>query len=120
MKMCYLDEINASYYLAGVLPEIDMQILRLAFRANFAGVLQAIINFQRKQLHMHRAEGVANAAYYVGIAYSRGNQSVRYLIENLFIRSLGKLSEHCSQQEWAYILNNIPDPFCQLLQVKKV
>lgn len=111
-----LNRYRASYFLAQRCTAIQSDLRSLAQKRNFAGLLQAVINHLRV-LHANREFVTINAYInHLSRAYGRGNGCVRYLIENLFVRSLGFLKKNSTPAEWIVLYNHLPLAFVHVYE----
>ena len=111
-----LNYSRASYYMAGRFKEIRSEIKSLARHQNFAGVMQALVNHIKSLQAMGQEAKVKRYICYVGKIYSRGNDYVQYIIENLFVRSLGSLQRRASPTSWQAVMCGMPKAFTEIYQ----
>ena len=109
-----LNRYRAGMYLVFHYREIRLELNQLIRQHNFAGALQAIINYLRSLTADHRVDELCRHIYFVGTLYRRGNHYVRYIIENLFVRSLAGMRRICSPHEWTLVENRLPLSFLEI------
>ncbi|TDQ77855.1 DUF7674 family protein [Sphingobacterium yanglingense] len=108
MKMKKVNEENIANYLADDCREIEEEIQQLSRKRNIAGVLQAVVNFLKNLLHHNRLTEVSAHLQFMARLYRSGNRYVRYLIENLVVRSFEGLKRQCAQGQWELLYAGIP------------
>lgn len=96
--------------------EIRCEIVLLARKKNFAGVLQALVNHLRFLQAKHDLAKVSRYIKYLAPIYDKGNKYVQYLIENLFVRSFGSLRNHSGREEWAILYAQLPTRFAAIYE----
>lgn len=109
-----INEQSASQYLADHYGEIKEEIIGLSSRRNFAGIFQAIVNHINYLLSNGQIEKIGNRLKYMGWLYRRGNEQVRNIIENLFVRSFRGMKRRCTSEEWIYMYQQIPKNLKQI------
>lgn len=115
-----INEDTAGTYLAYHYGEIKDEINELSTRKNFAGIVQAIVNHINSMLTKGKAEKIGTQIKFIGWLYKRGNDYVKYIIENLFVRSFEGMKRRCTTEQWIYVYQLIPNNLKQvyLLQEK--
>lgn len=106
-----INPTRASRYLAAHYPEIKGEIYVLSKNKNFAGVLQAIVNYLRVLIANSEITEVSRHIKFVGCLYVKGNKYIKYIIENLFVRSFEGIRKRSTPQQWQFIFQNLPLPF---------
>lgn len=112
-----MNEINetvASHYLAKHYDEIREQIDTLSSRRNFAGIFQAIVNHFNLLVSEGQLEKIGIRLKYMSWLYKRGNEHVRDIIENLFVRSFRGMRRRCTTEQWIYMYQHIPQNLKQI------
>ncbi|MFU1855750.1 hypothetical protein ACK8HY_01905 [Sphingobacterium sp. NGMCC 1.201703] len=109
-----INEQSASQYLADHYGEIKEEINDLSSRRNFAGIFQAIVNHINYLLSNGQVEKIGSRLKYMGWLYRRGNEQVRNIIENLFVRSFRGMKRRCTSEEWIYMYQQIPKNLKQI------
>jgi len=103
-----ISEEAASAYLEVHYGEIKEQIHHLAVHKNFAGVFQAIVNFLQFLLEKGQVNKVGIRMQVIGKLHEKGNDYLKYIIENLFIRSFKGIKRRCTMEEWSLLYRQIP------------
>ncbi|MDF2515886.1 MAG: hypothetical protein K0R59_1182 [Sphingobacterium sp.] len=109
-----INEQSASQYLADHYGEIKEEINDLSSRRNFAGIFQAIVNHINYLLSNGQVEKIGSRLKYMGWLYRRGNEQVRNIIENLFVRSFRGMKRRCTSEQWIYMYQQIPKNLKQI------
>lgn len=112
--MNIINENKASAYLENHYDEIKEEIHKLYVHQNIAGIFQAVVNFLRFLLESGQVNKIGKCITVMEPLYNRGNEYLRYIIENLFIRSFDGIKRRCSPDEWSDLYRQIP------LNLKKV
>lgn len=99
--------------------EIRSEIRPLFRKHNFAGVLQAVVNHLRTLKDQGNIEKIGVHIRFLGKIYERGNHYVRYMLENLFVRSLRGLERRSVEAEWLSIQAHMPVMFLNIYQAQK-
>ena len=107
---------KAAKYFANYYPEIKEEIRFLSLRKNFAGIIQSIINYLFHLLEQSKQIIVVSKIKEMGWLYTRGNNDVKDLIENLFVRSFRAMQKRCSPAEWNFLLEKCPIAFQNIYQ----
>ncbi|MDA3613819.1 DUF7674 family protein [Polluticaenibacter yanchengensis] len=113
-----VNEDKAAIYLAVHHKEISEEIKKLSSVENFAGVLQAVVNQLRRLLDTGEFAKITRHIKYIGWIYKMGNEYIKYIIENLFVRSLEGLRKKCSPAQWQRIYTDIPKSFQVIYQAQ--
>ena len=109
IKMKKINENTASAYLERHYGEIKDEIHTLSSHKNFPGILQAIINLLRFLQEKGQICKVGLRIKIIGRLYNKGNDYLKYIIENLFIRSFVGIKKRCTTQEWNVLYKQIPE-----------
>lgn len=109
-----INENKAIDYITIHYKEINDEIRQLSNHKNFAGILQAVVNFLKTQLTNGKIQKIGDRIKVMGWLHKRGNDYVRFIIENLFVRSFDSLKKSCTAPQWEDIYKRIP------LDLKKV
>ena len=107
---------KAAKYFANYYPEIKEEIRFLSLRKNFAGIIQSIINYLFQLLEQSKQIIVVSKIKEMGWLYTRGNNDVKDLIENLFVRSFRAMQKRYSPAEWNFLLEKCPIAFQNIYQ----
>ncbi|MFD1630127.1 DUF7674 family protein [Pseudopedobacter beijingensis] len=106
-----INEERAAMYIAVHHKEISEEIQQLSSHKNFAGIIQAVINQIRGLLEKGEFVRIVRHIRYIAWIYQRGNEYIRYIIENLFVRSFEGIRRRCSTKQWLQLYAKIPNPF---------
>ncbi|WP_447952073.1 DUF7674 family protein [Chryseobacterium koreense] len=106
-----INEDRAAVYIAEHHKEIGKEIRELSSNKNFAGILQAVVNLIRCLLEKGEFAKIIRHIKYIGWIYQRGNDYIRYIIENLFVRSFEGIRRRCSPSQWQQLYAEIPKSF---------
>jgi len=98
-------------YLKVLYPDIRNEITTLSDRNNFAGIMQTTVDHLRNLLSQAKIQSVIRNVKRMSWIYKRGNSYVRYIIENIFIRSFERLRRKSSPQQWKFLYQEIPTDF---------
>lgn len=115
-----LNQYGAGLYMALHYKEIRSEINFLLRKHNFAGALQAVINHLRSLIVLQSTDKICQHIHFLGMIYGRGNHYVKYILENLFVRSLGGLRRISSVNTWAVIEAQLPTPFLEVLKGQQI
>lgn len=116
--MSTLNPPKASRYLSAHYPEIKEEIDSLSSDQNFAGVLQAVVNYLNHLRANAAIRTMSRLIRFVGWLYCRGDQYIKYLIENLFVRSFAGIRKRCTPQQWHFLYKKFPKPFKEIYIVQ--
>jgi len=106
-----INEKSTVEYLKAFYPAIRPQITELSERNNFAGIIQTTVDHMKNLLEQARIQSVIRNVKRMDWIYKRGNSYVRYIIENIFIRSFESLRRKASPQQWKFLYQEIPTEF---------
>lgn len=109
-----INEISAGHYLARHYGEIREEIDALSSRKNFAGIFQAIVNHFNYLVSAGQLEKISMRLKYIAWLYKKGDDHVRNIIENLFVRSFRGMKRRCTTEQWIYMYQNIPKNLKQI------
>lgn len=98
-------------YLKAFYPDIRNDIANLSDRINFAGIMQTTVDHIKNLLEQTKIQSVIRNVKRMNWIYNRGNSYVRYLIENIFIRSFESLKRKTNPQQWRFLYQEIPADF---------
>lgn len=113
-----INEEKAAVYLANHHKEIGEEIRELSVSRNFAGILQAVINLIRDLLTKGEFVKISRHIKFEWWIYQRGNEYIKYIIENLFVRSFEGIRKRCSISQWQRLYEEIPKPFKVIYQTQ--
>lgn len=107
----HIDVGKATIYIAAHYKEIRKEVEELSSSKNFAGILQALVNELRTLLEKGEFRKISCHIKYIGWIYQRGNKYIKYIVENLFVRSFEGIRRKCSQKQWQQLYVEIPESF---------
>lgn len=99
-------------------PEIKNDIRSLTLQKNFAGIMQTVINHLFQLLQESKHHAVSAKIHWMGWLYKRGNNTIKDLIENLFVRSFHSMKKRCNPQQWNYLLTKSPKVFQRIYETQ--
>lgn len=111
VQMQAINKKIAVEYLKFFYPPLRKEITQLSVQENFAGIIQATINYLKDMLQESKIYIVAHHIKLMDWIYRNGDSYVRTVIENLFVRSLESFKKHSKIQQWKLLYQNIPDNF---------
>lgn len=106
-----INEKSSVEYLKAFYPDIKQEITALSQRNNFAGIIQTAVDHLKNLLEQSKVQSVIRNVKRMDWIYKRGNSYVRYIIENIFIRSFDSLRRKASPQQWKFLYQEIPADF---------
>ncbi|MDR3008820.1 MAG: hypothetical protein LBV59_12845 [Sphingobacterium sp.] len=115
-----LNQYRAGLYMALHYREIRTEINFLLRKHNFAGALQAVINHLRHLSTERNIDKICQHIEFLGTIYGRGNHYVKYILENLFVRSLGGLQRISTVHTWTVIEARLPVPFLEIRKGQQI
>jgi hypothetical protein len=102
VQMQTINQKIAIEYLKFFYPPLRNEITQLSVQDNFAGVIQATINYLKDLLLESKINIIAHQIKLMDWIYRNGNSYVRDVIENLFVRSFESFKstkrQTCSHQ----------------------
>ncbi len=111
VQMQAINKKIAVEYLKFFYPPLRKEITQLSVQENFAGIIQATINYLKDMLQESKIYIVAHHIKLMDWIYRNGDSYVRTVIENLFVRSLESFKKHSKIQQWKLLYQNMPDNF---------
>ncbi|MDR2269994.1 MAG: hypothetical protein LBF27_03720 [Sphingobacterium sp.] len=109
-----LNQYRVGMYMTLHYREIRSEINLLIRKHNFAGALQAVVNHLRTLSADHNIDKLCRHIHFLGALYSRGNQYVKYMMENLIVRSLVGIKRIYTVEEWTMIESRLPMSFLEV------
>lgn len=103
-----ISQVEVPEIIASEIPEVKDEIGRLSSRDNIAGAMQIVVTYVREMLQNHRVTKANWCIAFVGWLYLKGNEGVREIIENVFVRSFNGMRRLCSPAEWVIIQQRMP------------
>ncbi|WP_426278974.1 DUF7674 family protein [Chryseobacterium sp. S-02] len=98
-------------YLKFFYPPLRNEITQLSLQDNFAGVIQATINYLRRLLQESKVNIIAHHIKLMDMIYKNGDSYVKSIIENIFVRSFESFKKHGKIQHWKLLYQNMPVSF---------
>jgi len=92
-------------------PVIQKEIAVLSERNNFAGIMQMAVDCLKILLQQSKIQSLTRNIKRINWIYRRANPYVRYIIENLFVRSFESIKKKSNTQQWKFIYQKIPSDF---------
>ena len=106
-----IDQKIASEYLKFFYPPLRTEITQLSIQDNFAGIMQATINYLKKLLHESKVNIIAHHIKLMEMIYKGGDSYVKDMIENLFVRSFESFKKHAKISHWKLLYQYMPVTF---------
>ncbi|WP_370895598.1 DUF7674 family protein [Chryseobacterium gossypii] len=110
-QMQTINQRIAVEYLKFFYPTIRNEITQLSTQNNFAGIIQATINYLKDLLQESKINIIAHHIKLMDWIYRNGNSYVRDMIENLFVRSFESFKKHAKTQHWKLLYQYMPMSF---------
>ncbi len=114
MKKVQMQTINqkiAVDYLKFFYPPLRHEITQLSVQDNFAGIMQATVNYLKNLLQESKISIIAHHIKLMDLIYKKGNSYVRTIIENIFVRSFESFKKHAKIQHWKLLYQYMPVSF---------
>ncbi|MET3035715.1 hypothetical protein ABXT08_06420 [Chryseobacterium sp. NRRL B-14859] len=111
VQMQTINQKIAVEYLKFFYPPLRNEIAQLSVQDNFAGVIQATINYLKNLLQESKINIIAHHIKLMDWIYRNGNSYVRTVIENLFVRSFESFKKHAKIQHWKLLYQYMPVSF---------
>lgn len=110
-QMKTINQKIATEYLKFFYPPLRNEINQLSTQGNFAGIMQATINYLKDLLQESKINLIAHHIKLMDWIYRNGNSYVRDMIENLFVRSFESFKKHAKIQHWKLLYEYMPVSF---------
>lgn len=111
VNMKTINQKIAVEYLKFFYPPLRNEITQLSVQDNFAGVIQATINYLKKLLLESKVNIIAHHIKLMHMIYKIGDSYVKDIIENLFVRSFESFKKHAKIQHWKILYQYMPISF---------
>jgi hypothetical protein len=111
VQMQTINQKIAVEYLKFFYPPLRNEITQLSVQDNFAGIMQATVNYLKKLLQESKISIIANHLKLMDSIYKNGDSYVRTMIENLFVRSFESFKKHAKIQHWKLLYQYMPVSF---------
>lgn len=111
VQMQTINQKIAVEYLKFFYPPLRKEIIQLSVQDNFAGIMQATVNYLKSLLQESKINIIAHHIKLMDGLYRNGNSYVRTMIENIFIRSFESFKKHAKIQHWKLLYHYMPVSF---------
>jgi len=111
VNMKTINQKIAVEYLKFFYPPLRQEITQLSVQDNFAGVIQATINYLKKLLLESKVSIIAHHIKLMDMIHKIGDSYVKHIIENLFVRSFESFKKHAKITHWKLLYQNMPVNF---------
>ncbi|REC49531.1 DUF7674 family protein [Chryseobacterium pennipullorum] len=111
VQMQTINQKIAVEYLKFFYPPLRNEITQLSVQDNFAGIMQATVNYLKNLLQESKINIIAHHIKLMDWIYRNGNSYVRTMIENLFVRSFESFKKHAKIQHWKLLYQYMPVSF---------
>lgn len=111
VQMQTINQKIAVEYLKFFYPPLRNEITQLSVQDNFAGIMQATVNYLKNLLLESKINIIAHHIKLMDWLYRNGNSYVRTMIENLFVRSFESFKKHAKIQHWKLLYQYMPVSF---------
>lgn len=106
-----INRFTAVEYLKVFFPSVRREIVTLSEQNNFPGVIQVMIDDMKIDTQKSNVQKINISIKRMYWIYKNGNSYIRYIIENLFIRSFASLRKSLKPQQWRFLYQEIPKDF---------
>ena len=106
-----INRFTAVEYLKVFFPSVRREIVTLSEQNNFPGVMQVMIDDMKTDTQKSNVQKINISIKRMYWIYKNGNSYIRYIIENLFIRSFASLRKSLKPQQWRFLYQEIPKDF---------
>jgi hypothetical protein len=111
VQMRTINQKIAIEYLKFFYPPLRKEITNLSVQGNFAGVIQATVNYLKDLLQESKVNIIAHHIKLMDMIYKSGDSYVKDMIENLFVRSFESFKKHAKIQHWKLLYQYMPITF---------
>ncbi|KMQ67530.1 hypothetical protein ACM39_11675 [Chryseobacterium sp. FH2] len=111
VQMQTINQKIATEYLKFFYPPLRKEIAQLSKQDNFAGVIQATVNYLKNLLQESKINIIAHHIKLMDMIYTGGDTYVKDMIENLFVRSFESFKKHTKIQHWKLLYQYMPVSF---------
>jgi hypothetical protein len=109
-----IDQKIAVEYLKFFYPPLRTEISQLSVQNNFAGIIQATINYLKSLLLEAKINIISHHMKLMHLIYRNGNSYIKDIIENLFVRSFESFKKHAKIQHWKLLYQYMPVSFQEI------
>ena len=106
-----INRFTAVEYLKVFFPSVRREIVTLSEQNNFPGVMQVMIDDMKTDTQKSNVQKINISIKRMYWIYKNGNSYIRYIIENLFIRSFSSLRKSLKPHQWRFLYQEIPKDF---------
>jgi hypothetical protein len=111
VSMKTINQKIAIEYLKFFYAPLRNEITQLSVQDNFAGAIQATVNYLKKLLLESKVNIIAHHIKLMDMIYKIGDSYVKQIIENLFVRSFESFKKHAKIAHWKLLYQNMPMTF---------
>lgn len=111
VSMKTINQKIAIEYLKFFYAPLRNEITQLSVQDNFAGAIQATINYLKKLLLESKVNIIAHHIKLMDMIYKIGDFYVKQIIENLFVRSFESFKKHAKIAHWKLLYQYMPVSF---------
>lgn len=111
VSMKTINQKIAIEYLKFFYAPLRNEITQLSVQDNFAGAIQATINYLKKLLLESKVNIIAHHIKLMDMIYKIGDSYVKQIIENLFVRSFESFKKHAKIAHWKLLYQYMPVSF---------
>lgn len=113
-----INEDGAIEHLKVFYPSLQNEIEKLSVQNNFAGVIQTTVDHLKNLLQESKINIVNHNIKMMGWLYRNGTNTVKQMIENLFVRSFRSFKKQTDTHQWNILYQYMPVSF-QKIYVKQ-
>lgn len=106
-----VNQKTAAEYLKFFYPRLRQEISELSSKDNFAGIIQTTVNYLRNLLLESKINIIAYHIKLMDMIYKKGDEYVKDVIENIFVRSFSSFRKHGKISQWKVLYQNMPVSF---------
>ena len=111
VQMQTINQKIAIEYLKFFYPPLRTEISQLSKQDNFAGIMQATVNYLKNLLQESKVNIIAHHIKLMDMIYKGGDSYVKDMIENIFVRSFESFKKHTKIQHWKLLYQYMPVNF---------
>lgn len=108
MKRYRIKKDELAEIVQNEIPESKQEIEKLTQKDNVAGIVQILANLLKDLVRSKSWIRVKWVLMFTGWLYDRGENYIKDIIENIFVRALGSVNKMCTAREWGYIKQSTP------------
>lgn len=109
-----INRITAIEYMKVFFPSIRSEITELSVQNNFPGIVQITIDNMKSLSQHSKIQKMSVSIRRMYWIYKNGNSYIRYIIENLFVRSFESWRKNLQPQQWKFLYQEIPSAFREI------